>query len=114
MTYNLGIYRALYDLGLLERLDAISSVSGGSWASSILMFANTWKGREISTRELLGKNTNPGELGMTVLNEAPAPFATALTSNWNDVFREQRGQVPSHELWQKVIGKWLLADFELD
>jgi len=98
----------------LERLDAISSVSGGSWASSILMFATTWKGREISTRELLGKNTTPGELGMAVLNEAPAPFATALTSNWNEVVREQRGRVPSHELWQVVIGKWLLADFKLD
>jgi len=114
MSYNLGFYRALYDLGFLEKLDAISSVSGGSWASSILMFASTWKGKEITTRELLGNSTTPGDLTMSVLNEAPAPFAAALTSNWNEVLKEQVKQVPSHELWQKVVGKWLLADFELD
>ena len=33
----MGVYRALQDLGILEELDGISSVSGGTWASSVYM-----------------------------------------------------------------------------
>ena len=36
------MYRALWQLQLTERLQAISSVSGGSWCSSIFMFASAW------------------------------------------------------------------------
>ena len=33
----MGVYRALQELGVMDRLDGISSVSGGTWASSVYM-----------------------------------------------------------------------------
>ena len=39
MSFSTGVYRALNELEVLGKLDAISSVSGGTWCSSILMFA---------------------------------------------------------------------------
>ncbi len=35
----MGVLRALESLKLIPHVDAISSVSGGTWASSIYMFA---------------------------------------------------------------------------
>ena len=39
LSFALGILRALESLQLIPHVDAISSVSGGTWASSIYMFA---------------------------------------------------------------------------
>lgn len=39
LTVTMGVLRALESLGLIPHVDAISSVSGGTWASSIYMFA---------------------------------------------------------------------------
>ena len=36
---TMGVLRALESLKLIPHVDAISSVSGGTWASSIYMFA---------------------------------------------------------------------------
>ena len=37
LSHTVGVYRALQELGMLQELDGISSVSGGTWASSIYM-----------------------------------------------------------------------------
>eukprot|EP00913_Durusdinium_trenchii_P009323 g8761.t1 len=47
LTYTMGVYRALQDMGIMEQLDGISSVSGGTWASSIYMFAREFQGEAI-------------------------------------------------------------------
>lgn len=39
LTVTMGVLRALESLKLIPHVDAISSVSGGTWASSIYMFA---------------------------------------------------------------------------
>lgn len=39
LTVTMGVLRALESLKLIPHIDAISSVSGGTWASSIYMFA---------------------------------------------------------------------------
>ena len=39
LSFTLGVLRALESLKLIPHVDAISSVSGGTWASAIYMFA---------------------------------------------------------------------------
>ncbi|CAK8988210.1 unnamed protein product [Durusdinium trenchii] len=54
LTVTMGVLRALESLKLIPHIDAISSVSGGTWASSIYMFA-----KDVMT---LNGGSNPHDL----------------------------------------------------
>ena len=80
MSFTTGVYRALNQLELIPELDAISSVSGGTWCSSIFMFGKEFKGEPIETAELLGKATVPSELTMEALKEGLVPLVSGMVS----------------------------------
>jgi len=68
----MGFYRAMENLNLMQHVDAISSNSGGTWASAIYMFAN------VTPTELLGERTHPGEF--TSDTESPHSIYRAPSS----------------------------------
>lgn len=108
MMCALGLYRALFHLGLMEHVDAISSVSGGSWASSIYMFAN-W-----SEADLLGILTTPEELYWSALNERHAKMAEVATIGITDfVTWAVARKLPSTLLWPLYISQTILGPFGL-
>ena len=100
LSVTLGVLRALESLQLIPHIDAISSVSGGTWASSIYMFAKdvsvkddgdetrldacfvlrhlkaqaSW---ETVVQELLGEDTVPNDLTMDRLESEPPRLGEA-------------------------------------
>lgn len=78
LSLAMGQFRALTALGILPgNIDAISSVSGGSWASSQYMFADR------TEEELLGAPVDPASLTMDVLNEPPPDMGKTAVTNMN-------------------------------
>ncbi|CAE7777026.1 unnamed protein product [Symbiodinium pilosum] len=115
MSFTTGVYRALNELKLLDQLDAISSVSGGTWCSSIFMFAKDFKGDAIDTAELLGRATTPSELTMEALRDNLVPIVSGITNADSSDFisailKEYKGK--EHEVWPKVMSEWLLRHFD--
>lgn len=109
LSNTLGALRALEDLGLMPHVDAISSVSGGSWASSIYMFA---KG---SKEALLGSATEPGELSLEKLSEPPAELGKVVTASCHPFIKRMlAGKLASEKIWQVFIGETILAPFGLN
>lgn len=110
MIWTMGALRALEDLGLMSHVDAISAVSGGTWASSVYMFADLGK------NELLGAATSPGALTLEALREPPAAMGAALTRSSRAFILDilEHGLPQRHELWQRYIGRMILQPFGLD
>ncbi|CAJ1406326.1 unnamed protein product [Effrenium voratum] len=114
LSYSLGVYRALWQLQLTERLQAISSVSGGSWCSSIFMFAREYQNAPIDTETLLGEVYRPAELTMSVLSGAVAPLASGIVNNNSTqllatIADEIKGDL--YQLWPHFISRWLYQNF---
>ena len=68
----MGQMRALHELGLLSRTDYISSVSGGSWASTVLTYTDT------PLAELLGPGVPPKDITLAALR---SPFPQGHMGN---------------------------------
>ena len=115
LSFTMGIYRALWNLQLFEKFNVVSSVSGGTWCSSIFMFAKTYKGEAISTAALVGPATTPSELSMAVLQQAAPPLASGITQGDSDVVIAAAGVEfvgREYEVWPHVMSRWLLRDFD--
>jgi len=109
LSAALGSFRALRDLGLLPSIDAISSVSGGSWASAILMFA------KMDLETLLGPATTPSALSLVELDKIPAPLGNAVTAKINDIAISLKlSGVPFGMLWVASVAKAFLEPFGLN
>lgn len=80
LAWVLGGLRPLVEWGLTSNVDIISSVSGGSWANAIFMFARG------STQDIIGGPTDPTLLHMDALNEDPAPGIKTVTTDYLPVF----------------------------
>ena len=104
----LGQLRALHGLGLLEGLDALSSVSGGSWASAIYTFA------DMEAEELLGAPSEPSRLTMEELGGDPPPLGRAGTA-WTSTtaLRLKAAGVYLKMLWIQTVAEAILAPFGL-
>jgi len=114
MSFSTGVYRALNELDVLGKLDAISSVSGGTWCSSILMFAKEFKGTPIETAELLGKLTVPADLTMEALKEEVPLLSGVVNGDSSTILKalleEHKGR--EYEVWPKLMSEWLLRNFD--
>lgn len=105
----MGGFRALSQLGLLSNVDALATVSGSSWFSSIWMFANG------TDEELLGAPTKPSQLTLEALQQVPSKVGAAATATGNDVIMRLMLQgTPLPKLWQYTIGEIYLKPFGLD
>jgi len=91
----------------MGRVDAISSVSGGSWASSIYMFA------KMDPEELLGGSTTPSALTMRELGRTPPPLGETATNNVIKVAMGLFQDTNYNDLWIKTFAEALLKPFGL-
>jgi len=110
-SVSFGVFRALRDLDLITSIDAISSVSGGTWASSILMFA------PLDLDTLLGPplGTTPANLTLQTLDSVPAPFGATVTAKINEVALNLKlAGVPLSMLWVTSVAKAYLEPFGLN
>jgi len=109
LTVTLGAYRALEDLRLMSNVDAISSVSGGTWASSIYMFA------DMSKEELLGPATVPAALTMEALQQTPAALGNAVTRSMDSWVEDMLAKgMLSTDMWPNYVGETVLEPFGLN
>jgi hypothetical protein len=117
--FTMGVYRALEDLGFITKLDAISSVSGGTWASAIFMYAKEFQGKPIDAKTLLGGPTGPKALSLDALNQNPGPMGSCATS---DAFEAigctvccfDRTLVRARDVWIQTVSELYLKPFGLD
>jgi len=104
----LGLLRALHHLGLLSNLDAISSVSGGSWAAAIYMFSN------MTESQLLGAGTEPSKLTLAELRKQPPALGTVATARTSGVAVELAASgVPFQKVWLSTVAQAVLGPFGL-
>lgn len=109
LSLALGAFRALEDLNLMRYVGAISSVSGGSWASSIYMFANGTKA------ELLGLATNPADLTVGTLERDPPSLGRVATTPTSPILSklvETHAEL-SGDIWLDTIAWAILEPFGL-
>jgi len=109
LSFALGAYRALEDLGLMKHVDAISSISGGTWASSIYMFSI------MNKSELLGDPTTPSSLTLEYLANPQAKMSTAVTQSDAEFIRRTllRDESALDTIWQQLIAELILKPFGL-
>eukprot|EP00930_Biecheleria_cincta_P049558 TRINITY_DN34758_c0_g1_i1.p1 TRINITY_DN34758_c0_g1~~TRINITY_DN34758_c0_g1_i1.p1 ORF type:complete len:731 (+),score=118.07 TRINITY_DN34758_c0_g1_i1:103-2295(+) len=107
LSATLGILRALEGLGFMKHVDAISSVSGGTWASAIYIFANQ------STDELLGPETSPRNLTMEALQKQPPNLGNVATTNILSLLWGKLNVVSPHDLWIDTYARAILEPFGL-
>ncbi|CAJ1422875.1 unnamed protein product [Effrenium voratum] len=112
LSFTLGVLRALESLKLIPHVDAISSVSGGTWASAIYMFA-----KDVSVEELLGEDTHPNVLTMAKLREVPARLGDVATTNIaskiSSMMFVSKGSTNPHDMWIKLYAEAVLKPFGL-
>eukprot|EP00930_Biecheleria_cincta_P030814 TRINITY_DN21359_c0_g1_i2.p1 TRINITY_DN21359_c0_g1~~TRINITY_DN21359_c0_g1_i2.p1 ORF type:complete len:834 (-),score=140.58 TRINITY_DN21359_c0_g1_i2:60-2390(-) len=104
----IGVLRSMSNKGFLDKFDALSSVSGGSWASAIFMFAD----RDLTT--LLGKATNPADLNLTVLDHMEAQALSVFTNSTTRISEHLTNLgMPSERLWVEATSTAFLEPFGL-
>ncbi|CAK9083439.1 unnamed protein product [Durusdinium trenchii] len=115
LTYTMGVYRALQDMGIMEQLDGISSVSGGTWASSIYMFAREFQGEAIEASALFGARTRPEHLTLQALREEAPPMARGMTKgNSTQLLWQYAGSYRDNLVWTHVVADLILKPFGLE
>eukprot|EP00928_Gymnodinium_smaydae_P029065 TRINITY_DN21993_c0_g2_i2.p1 TRINITY_DN21993_c0_g2~~TRINITY_DN21993_c0_g2_i2.p1 ORF type:complete len:850 (+),score=151.40 TRINITY_DN21993_c0_g2_i2:54-2552(+) len=108
LSNSLGAFRALENLGLMKHVDAISSVSGGTWASALYMFAN------VSLEELLGAPTDPRSLDMEVLSHTPARMGSVATQSMAGTVAEMMtARISRTQMWEFFVTNTFLTPFNL-
>lgn len=134
LSASLGALRALSEMGILpNNIDAIGSVSGGTWAAVQYMFAVKRKGRVLSADDLLGRPTEVGRLSMSYLGSAKSTIGESVTASWNAVAMELFAKIlvtcslklttsakdacwkqKGAEAWLETIGTIILEPYGLD
>lgn len=108
LSLTLGGLRALDSLGLLPKVDAISAVSGGAWATAIFMFAR------VPLPELLGPPAVPSELTLNKLGEKSSKLGWAATrSMWESSTSDNTMNAKQEERWGEFVASSLLQPFDL-
>lgn len=93
----------------MTKVDYLVSVSGGSWAAAIYMFART------DTGVLLGRPAAPPELTMDKVGQTPPRMGVCATTSKSSLTAKlAAGQIPSERLWESVVADTFLNPFGLD
>lgn len=113
LSTTLGALRALEDLDLMAGVDALSGVSGGTWATAAYMFAN------FTTEALLrtGHREQPGNLTMERLRDmasTPKLGQAATTTMDTLVKRLALVRPPPEDIWREFIATTILEPLGLD
>lgn len=106
---SLATLRALENLGLMQNVDAISSVSGGTWAAALYVFIPG------DPSGFLGNSTKPEELNLDKLAELPPRALATATAETTKIATEMWWKsVSKQNLWIYTMGEALLQPFGLD
>lgn len=107
-----GYYRGLTELGLMDNVRVITSVSGGTWASFIYTYYCAGASNDV---ELLGPSTAPQDITMKGLRrDLPrCAMGWVATQSVRDVLLEEAPCDPADELWDRAIGTVILGPFGL-
>ncbi len=122
LTCAMGQLRALHDLGLMDQVFAISSVSGGTWANSLYTYLPV----SISDSDFLGEPVlDPQSITVfgsypTALDQLPpnslgwVPTRLGVLRDLGEILKlKYEWKYPNSELWQGLIGHSVLGDFGL-
>ncbi len=122
---SMGALRALRELGLLEKVDALSTVSGGGWAGALYQYA------PYSDDELLGPFVPDTEIAKLTWSTGPAPFNQSLLGahaigklctqiGWDalvagsiDLWFTYGFALSPHAYWPRLIGQYVLEPYGL-
>jgi hypothetical protein len=112
LSAAMGQYRALTKLGLMDKVRAIASVSGGTWASFIYTY---YRAGANDDAELLGGVTEPGDISWESVNQAlpSSCMGHAVTQKFDRVIVRDLRDDSLPEVWVQMIGQQLLAPFGL-
>jgi hypothetical protein len=97
---SLGILRALTDLGLMDSVQYITGISGGSWASSVYTYSQT-----VDDKAFLGDIVPPANISKTQLAVMPDVCARKApgSTSFQDVFLKNLGKGVS-SAWADAVG----------
>jgi len=111
MICAIGGFRALQNSSIVDEVDFLSSVSGGSWFSSIYMFATKY-----DADTLLGDEIYPEELTLSFLSsQEPGKIGDTLETKSNEVALKLIAEgTPLNKLWQYSIAEIFLSPFDLN
>jgi hypothetical protein len=121
---SMGALRGLRALGLLDRVDYLSTVSGGGWAGSIFSYA------AIDEAVLVGPDVPNDRLGSLTWETGAAPFNLAdldtraighfcTRLGWESLVEGavklyfQYPTLAFHQYWPRLIGKQVLEPYGL-
>ena len=109
LSAAMGQMRGLRALGLMSKARYISSVSGGSWAST----AYTFLPSVISDDDFLGQNLEPDQIWWTKLGSFPQDCLgnAATHSLWDALEYMKKIAVPKDERWLRTVGYLFLRPF---
>lgn len=109
LSAAMGQMRGLRALGLLSKARYISSVSGGSWAST----AYTYLPSIISDDDFLGKNIEPNQITWSELGYFPPTCLgnSATHSLWDALEYMKKIAVPKDARWLRTVGYLFLKPF---
>jgi len=132
LSATLGVFRALEQIGVLPGgFDAISSVSGGTWAAAQYMFATDhkvkFKTEPITDEQLFGPATTPGALTPQALRQATSAIGATATTSFNNAASIEATKTlalcrTNPNCWQKrgatawvnIISGMMLGPYNLD
>ncbi len=123
LTCAWGQLLGLHTLSLVDKARYISSVSGGTWASSIFTFLPN----HINDEDLLGRYYPPSELsldgknssfnvnhlGEYSLGQAPAATSLETLTVWNTRFLLSQPRSNYKWLWASTVANFILEPFGL-
>lgn len=106
MNCAIGQMKGLQELGLWEEVGYISSVSGGSWASTIFTYYSDGAKND---EELLGRIIPPHKITLDSLNHMPKGFMGEVISNrfMDDLYERLGADLISHGILQKMDFIWI-------
>lgn len=107
----MGQLRGLIDIGLLDSVDYISCISGGSWAATPFAY---YRAGASSDAAFLGPIVEPADITLAGLDQTLAALGETATVDFGDVLVQLYEAGVSHdELWESTVGQVFLQPFGL-
>lgn len=108
LSWCSGALRALTNLGLMDKIEAVSSVSGGTWTSSVFMFQ-----KKYHETELLGAPSNFSELTLEELSKPIFKLNDVVSQSTNARLVWFAARYPFDQVWERMMQHFILRPFEL-
>jgi hypothetical protein len=115
LSAAMGQMRGLQNLGVLDKVAFISSVSGGTWASALWVYLPS----SFSEDDFLGPVVEPQNLSVLTICEQPPNHLGSIPPQLNVInivatLTSLAAQgYPADALWQGLIGTYVLQPFNL-